>query len=287
MQLRIHTFVACTLLFPATGLLAQELEIYNLGLVDSIVKDLSPGKKKLLESEFPDLVKEFTGLNSKVVQGGAPITAAKKLAASEWHLGVFQGVEFAWAQAADEKLQPLLLAVKGKGNIHALLVGKKDGELEGFADLKAKDVYILQGREHCRLFADKATGGDAKEFFGKLTPTGKSLDALDDILRGKIDAAIVDDAALEVYQDLQPGRFAKLKVLAKSESFPPTVIAYRPGVLSEGAVKKFRAGMIKANESTRGREAMADVGIRAFQEVPADFAKLLADIRKAYPAPTK
>src|SRR5437762_4959654 len=86
-------------------------DIIQVGIVDSLVKDLSPGKRKLLDSEFPNLMEEFTELKSAVLQGGDPFTAVKKLADGKWHLGVFQGVEFAWAQAKDAKLQPLMIAI--------------------------------------------------------------------------------------------------------------------------------------------------------------------------------
>jgi ABC-type phosphate/phosphonate transport system substrate-binding protein len=262
-------------------------EVVQIGIVDSLVVSLSPGKRKLLDAELPDLVLEFTGLKSRALQGGDPLTAVKKLAAGEWHLGLFQGVEFAWAQAADPKVKPLLLAINRQPTVHALLVAKSDSPVKGFANLKGKNVHILQSREHCRLFAAKAAQGDAKQFFGQAIPTTSVEEALDDILLDKVQAAVVDDVGLETYKQVHPGRFKRLKILAKSESFPPTVIAYYEGGLNEGIVNKFRAGMLKANDSTRGREAMADVRITAFESIPASFAELLKSVLKAYPPPAK
>jgi ABC-type phosphate/phosphonate transport system substrate-binding protein len=262
-------------------------DIIAIGIVDSLVEALSPGKRTVLDSELPSLVEEFTGLKSRALQGGDPLTASKKLAAGEWHLGLFQGVEFGWAQAKEAKLKPLLIAVNRQPTIHALLLAKNDSRLKGFGDVKGKDIHVLQGRVHCPLFAAKAAQGDIKKFFGQVIPTPSVEEALDDILLDKVQAAVVDDVSLQTYKDVHPGRFKRLKVLAKSEPFPPTVVAYYEGSLSENILKKFRTGMLKANESARGREAMADVRITAFEAVPTDFQQLLSSVVKAYPPPAK
>ena len=284
---RIAPLMGWLALVLAGPLAAQDPEIIHVGIMDSFVKDLSPDRQRLLDSDFPEAVKEFTGFQSKVLKEGDPFVAAKKMAAGQWHFGVFQGVEFAWAQAKDAKLQPLLLAIGKQRAIHALLVAKKESSMSGFADLKGKSVYVLRSREHCRLFADKGAGGNAQQHFGKVMPTTNSEAALDDILRGKADAAVVDSVTLESYKDIQPGRYNRLKVLAKSEQFPATVIAYYQGVVSKPVVQKFRDGMLEANKTDKGRDTMSEFGITAFEAVPPDYAKPLSEITKAYPAPAK
>jgi len=287
MTQRILTSGVWLIVVATAPLAAKDPEVLQIGVVDSLVKDLSPGKRKLLDSEFPSLMLEFTELKCAVLQGGDPVAAGKKLAEGKWHLGVFQGVEFAWAQAKDAKLKPLMIAVGRERQLRAVLVGKKDGSLAGFADLKGKDVQLLQSREHCRLFADKGAKGDAKKFFSNVTGTNSGEGALDAILLGKAQAAIVDNAAWDSYKEINPGRFARLKVLAESEPFPASVIVYRQGVLSDAVLGKFKSGMLKANDSERGRDLMADFRITAFEAVPGDYAKQLSTIAKVYPAPTK
>ena len=280
--------VGCWIVFAvAVPALGQEPAVIHLGMVDSLVKDLSPGKQKLGDADFPDMVKEFTGMQSKVFQGGDPLTAAKKLADGQWHLGIFQGVEFAWAQAPDAKLQPLMVAIGTQKSVHAVLVVKADNNAQGFANLKGKNVALHLGREHCRLFADKESAGDAKKFFGKVVATNNAETTLNEVFFNKIDAAIMDNSAFESFKGIQPGRFNKLKVLAQSEPFPATVIAYRQGGLSEGVLKRFKTGMLKANDSDKGRDMMANFNIVAFAAPPEDYAKQLSAIMKAYPAPTK
>jgi len=153
------------------------------------------------------------------------------------------------------------------------------------ADLKGQKVYVLKSREACRLFAEKGAGGNPSVFFGKLIPARIPEDALDDVLRGKVQAAIVDSAALEIYKEVNPGRYDRLRVAARSEPFPPTVVAYYEGALNDQELRQFRTGMMKANESEKGREAMSSVSITAFQAVPANLPEVLREIAKAYPPP--
>src|SRR5262245_25944476 len=277
--------LASGLALVAAPMTAQDPQVIPIGLVESLVKDLSPGKRKIVETDFPDMVKEFTGLSSKVELGADPFTGAKKLASGDWRLGVFQGVEFAWAQQHDSKLQPLMVAMGREKSIHAVLVAKSDSKASGFADFKGKEISLLTGREHNRLFADKGAGGDARKFFAKVNPTSNSEMALDDVLRGKVEAAIVDNSTMESYREIQPGRFKRLKVIAQSEPFPSSVIVYRQGGLSDAVLEKFKTGMLKANDSDKGRDMMANFNIVSFAAPPADYAKQLEEIRKAYPAP--
>ena len=286
MKKHIALLASCLVVFAASLTTAKDPDVIHIGMVDSLVKDLSPGKQKIIDADFPDMVKEFTGFGSKVLQGGNPFAGAKKLADGQWHLGVFQGVEFGWAQAKDPKLQPLMVAVGSQNSIHALVVAKKESALKGFDDLKGKAVVVLQGREHCRLFAEKGAGGDAKKSF-KVHGTNNAEMALDDVLRGKYAAAVVDSTAFENYREIQPGRFNRLKMLAQSEAFPASVIAYRQGSLSDKVLNQFKSGMLKANDSAKGRDLMANFNITAFHEPPADYAKQLSAITKAYPAPPK
>jgi ABC-type phosphate/phosphonate transport system substrate-binding protein len=283
---RILTLTGCLLVGAVSPLAAKDPAVIHIGLLDSLVKELSAGRQQLLEAEFEGLVRDFTGFKSEVARGGAPFEAAKKLESDEWHLAVFQGVEFAWAQAQHPKLKPLAIAVNNPREVHAFLLAKK-GAGKGAADLKGKDVNLLQGKVHCRLFAAKVAGGDPQAFFGNLLPISSGEMALDNVLRGKVAAALVDQTTVDAYKRIHPGRFDKLETAAQSERFPSTVIVYRDGVLSERVLNGFRDGMIKANQSDRGREAMANFKIAAFEPVPADYAQTLESIRKVYPAPAK
>jgi len=65
--------------FLASPLSAQDPKVLNLGIVDSLVKDLSPGKQKFVDKEFGEMIHEYTGIKIKILQGGSPFVARKKL----------------------------------------------------------------------------------------------------------------------------------------------------------------------------------------------------------------
>lgn len=287
MSLPMRALATCLMLAGGIPAAAQDPDVVQVGIADSIVKELSPGRQKLLVSEFSTLAQEFTGRKSQVGLGGDPFVAAKKLASAEWHLVVLQGVEFARMQAKDPKLQPLMLAIQRKGEIHAAVVVKKGGNIAKLEDLKEKVVWIQPGKEHCGLFAEKIAKGDVGGFFSKFQAGSSAENALDQVLRGMVQAAVVDSGSLHDYQDINPGKFSRLQVVAKSEPFPPMVIVHREGVLNETVLSKFKSGMLNAKNTQSGREAMANVQVTSFETVPPSYSKLLSDILKAYPNPTK
>jgi len=281
---RIWT-VAIVLLLGRVSLMAADPAILRVGILESLTAGTSARVREKFAPKFAELVKDFTGFKSVTLQGLSPFTAARQLDAGKWHLGIFQGVELAWAQAKHSKLQPLMLAVFEDANVRAVLMVKQDSDAKGFKDLKGKSVAIHETKLHCRLFADKGAGSKAQDFFGKLLQASSGEDALDNILLGKTEAAIVDTAILKLYKDVNPGKFKQLKIAAQSEIFPAPAVAYHQGTLSDGMLKKLREGMLKANRSDKGREVMATFEISGFQTVPADYQQSLINIAKAYPAP--
>jgi len=283
MRLRFRAFALLILVPMATGV-AHGQEKVRIGIVPSLLVELSIGQQKFIGEEFPLLVKDFTGLPGQLEKLGSPKELADRLHAGTAQFGVFQGIEFAETQAKSPDLQPLLLSVYRTPVIKALLIAKKDAAYKSFADLRGKDVAVLKaGKEHIRRFAQKEAGGDPATFFSKVIVPANSEAALDAVLLGKAEAAIVDNASFDIYREVNPGRFQRLKVVDESAAFPPTVIAYDPKKTDADIVKRFQNGMIKANETAKGREVMSTFKITSFTPVPTGFDKSLAEIRKAYP----
>jgi ABC-type phosphate/phosphonate transport system substrate-binding protein len=234
---------------------------------------------------------EQTGVDGKASMAGDALALGKLLHENKYQLGFFYGIEFAWAQQKYPDLRPLTLVISKHRCWHAKLVVAKDNPAGSVAALKGKDL-ALPGRHkpHCRLFLEKSCASAAhaapKEFFGHITHPQSIEDALDSVLLGDVQAALVDELGWEHYQSIKPGGLARLKVIEESEAFPPGVIAFRVGGLAEATLDRFRAGLGKAAKSHRGRDTMALFGITSFDPVPGEFQRTLADIRKAYPART-
>jgi ABC-type phosphate/phosphonate transport system substrate-binding protein len=181
----------------------------------------------------------------------------------------------------------LVIAINRQRQLYANVVIRADAASAGFADLKDKKVSLPRGsREHCHLFLQKLcqqAGATPATFFAQIINHSNVEDALDDVLRGKVQAAIVDNVALECYEQVKPGCRARLKVLKQSEVFPAAVIAYRQGALDAATLTVFRNGMMTANQTARCRDLLALWKLTGFEAIPNDFQQTLDNIRQAYP----
>ena len=262
---------------------AADPDVLRIGFVNSILDESPASARALFAKEFSGLVKDFTGLKSVVTKGINPETSAKQLEDGKWHLGVFHGVEFAWIQAKHPALKPLMVTTTRVSPLRAVLMARKDSGVTGIGDLKGKNVSLLKYL-HCKLFEEKLTA-KADKFFSNVVHMRSVEDALDDVLSGKVQGAFVDTPTLAFYKELQPGRFERLKIVAESEAFPPALIVYRPGNLTDKMLKQVKDGMFKVKETQKGREALHEFKITGFEVVPADIQQSLTKILKAYPAP--
>jgi ABC-type phosphate/phosphonate transport system substrate-binding protein len=258
-------------------------------MVNTLFHDMPDAKVQTLLPELRNLMREQTGLDGEFIVVGDAQDLGKKLNDNQVQFGVFQGFAFAWARDSFPELKPLLIALNRQPVLKASVVINKESKAAALGDLKEKIISIPKGcPEHCRLFLDRELaklGGEQSSFFAKIVQHGNVEDALDDVLRDKVQAALVDGEGLDAYEQVNPGRFARLKMLLQSDGFPPGLVAYRQGAIDEATLTKFKSGMIKANSSVSGKEQMALWKLSAFEELPKDFEASLADILKKYPAP--
>jgi ABC-type phosphate/phosphonate transport system substrate-binding protein len=263
----------------------------RIGLVSSLFRDTSEQLMQVIMRPFRSLLEAQTGMSGQLVAGGDARELGQRLKKGEVHLGIFHGVEFAWAKAKFPELKPLLIAVNKQPFLRAHLVVRNNGGVAGLDDLKGQVVALPNlSREHCWLYLERRcvpAGTTPEQFFGRVTRPRDANYAIDDVLDGLARAAVIDDTDLAAYRKQYPEYFAKLKDLRQSEAFPCAVIAYYPGTLSEGLLEQFRTGMLAAKSSRQGRQMMQMCRITSFEDVPDDFEQTLADIAKAYPPPSK
>jgi ABC-type phosphate/phosphonate transport system substrate-binding protein len=204
-------------------------------------------------------------------------------------VAVFPGYEFAWAKAKYPQLSPMVIAVNQQADQRALVTVRNDSPAANFADLKNQTVALPRGvREHCRLFLERhcqSNGKDTPRFFAEICSPASDEEAMDEVVDGAVHAAVVDSVALDCYHKRKPGRFTQLKVLTRSESFPPTVIAFRKGGLDDTTLSRFREGLLSAKTTPRGRQVLQLTKLTGFEPVPKDYDKILVAIGKAYPPP--
>jgi ABC-type phosphate/phosphonate transport system substrate-binding protein len=264
-------------------------EYVRIGLVSTLFRDISQGLMQVSLQPFSSLVRSQTGLDGRPVVGGKALELARQLQDDKVQFAVFHGVEFAWAQQKYPELRPLVIAINRHRQLRAILVARHDNTGKGLEDFKGKKLALPQrSREHCHLFLQKLCQeceSTPKEYFAEIVTHPNSEEALDDVLRGKVDAAIVDGVALECYQRIKPGCYSGLKVVQQSAVFPAAVVAYRAGALDAAIVAQFRDGLIRANQNPNSRDLMRMWRMSAFEPVPADYQRTLTDILKAYPCP--
>jgi ABC-type phosphate/phosphonate transport system substrate-binding protein len=261
----------------------------RVGLVGSLFRDTPEPLMQVMMRPFKTLLEAQTGVSGQIVAGGDAAHLGRQLKDDEVQLGVFHGFEFAWARQKTPGLKPLLLAVAEKDCCRACLVVRADSDAADVKDLRGKAVALPKlGREHCRLFLERRVAppdAPTEKCFHPLTTPADAEEALDAVVNGDVQAAVVDGAALRAYGKLKPGCSARLKTLVRSEPFPSAVVAYFPGTLPDDLLERFRDGMIAARSSRRGQQLLEMCRIRAFESVPEDYEQTLTAIAKAYPPP--
>ena len=283
------TLGALNAYLPAEEETSRRPEAVRIGMVDSLFREVPKPMLQLVMQPFATLMQQQTGLTGHIIADGEYTNLSQDLATDKVHLGVFHGVEFAWARLKHPELKPLMIAVVQQPHLRAYLIVRSDFEANSLADLKGTELAISRGtREHCRLFLDKycrKEGHEPKHFFAKISTPPNPEDSLDKVFEDEVKATVVDNVALESYKRRKPGRFEQLQPILISEVFPTGVVAYRPGSIDADTLKRFREGMATANQNALGRQLMTLWKLTAFEPVPADYEKTLTDIVKAYPPP--
>jgi ABC-type phosphate/phosphonate transport system substrate-binding protein len=284
----IWTLLLCVALAAATSR-GQDApsNVLRIGTSGTLSAEAAAKEKSNLQT-LRSFIKDETGFQSEITRQKDWRELADKMAKKQLQLGVFQGYEFAWAQAKYPQLKPLALALNVYTYPIAYVVAKRDNPAKDFAGLKGQSFSLPSAGQHfLRLFVDRqaqANGKDIKDFFGKVTTADNVEDALDDVVDGVTKATAADRAALEAYKRRKPGRFKQLKEVAKSPPVPPALVAYYDAVLDEATLTRFRDGLLRAGKTDRGQTMLTLFRLTGFVTPPEDFAKVLAQTRKTYPA---
>jgi ABC-type phosphate/phosphonate transport system substrate-binding protein len=283
----------CVLLLAVIPAISAEKQAtpdrVRIAMVNSLFRDTPPSVIRVMMQPFAVLMESQTGLPGELIAGGDAAQVGQLLIEEKAHIGVFHGFEFAWARQRYPDLRPLLIAVNQNRLLQALVVTRADAAANGLADLKGKPLALARcTREHCHLYLEHrcfAYGQEPSHFFSAITTPQSVEDALDDVVDGVVQAAIVDGVSLARYEQRKPARFSQLKAIQRSELFPAAVVAHRPGTLDEATLNRFREGLIQANKGALGRQFLTLWKLTAFEPVPADYEQTLAEILKAYPHP--
>lgn len=289
---------AVALLAGFSGLLPFHLNAANrlartgtvrIGLISSLFSDVPEPLVMVMVQPFRSLMEAQTGVSGQLVSCGDADNLGQQLMEDKVQLGVFHGVEFGWARHKYPELRPLVIAVNEQRYLRAHFVVRADSKMSMLADLQDKALALPnQTRDHVRLFLRRRCldwKKDPTSFFSRITNPANVEDALDDVVDGVVQVSVVDGVALDCYKRRKPGRFTKLKIVQSSEVFPAAVVGFRPGILDDVTLKRFRDGMINANRTVAGKQLLTLWKLTGFEEVPPDYDQALIQIVKAYPPP--
>jgi ABC-type phosphate/phosphonate transport system substrate-binding protein len=266
-----------------------ERPLVRIGLMNSLFRHAPESFRQAMLEPFRTLMESQTGIKGELETAPSAHELGLKLNDNKIQLAVFNGVEFGWAQQEFLRLKPLMIAVNKHRELFAHIVILNDSKLKDFSELQNQTVALpRQSRHHCHLFFEHCQQEARRQRqnfkIQVATPAGTEA-ALDDLIRGKVQACVADGVALESYKHEKPGNYEKLKILKKSDPFPSAVVAYLPGVLAEETLARFRTGMMRAHETSVGRQLLAMSRLTGFEKVPADYQKMVNEIVKLYPVP--
>ena len=266
-------------------------KLLHIGVTGALESGRNPAEKKAALATLKKFIETETGFANEIVEEKDWQTLAEQLANGRIQLGALHGFEFAWAKQRYPALQLLALAVNGHTYLETYLVVRKDSKATNFAGLQGQSIAML-GHSHgafARLYVDRecqANNKKPKDFFSKIVIKDNVEDILDDVVDGTEQAAVVERIGLEAYKRRKPGRFNRLKEIAKSPQVVPALIAYYDNKLDAATLARFRKGMLSANQKEKGQTLLTMFRLTGFEAVPADFKEKLLETQKAFPAPS-
>jgi ABC-type phosphate/phosphonate transport system substrate-binding protein len=266
---------------------AGEKDVYRIGIPKSAFRDLPPGLIGFAGQPFKDLMKAQTGLNGEAAIEVDAMRIAGDIDAGKLQMGVFFGYEFAWARQKYKDLEPIVCSVPRPKNVQAYLLVRGDSKAKSLAEFKgARLVLATTSRDHARLFLAKRQASEmGGSTFGATEKVDTVHDAIHKVLEGEADVTVADSASWSYYQKIYPGRSQSIRVLAESEIFPPTVLAFKKGTLDESTLSAIRDGLMSAQENPKAVRIMNLIRVERFDAVPANYDEAIKACLKAYPTP--
>jgi ABC-type phosphate/phosphonate transport system substrate-binding protein len=285
-----RTFFAILLapiLAPALSL-AGDKDAYRIGIPRSVFREVPPALVNFAGSPFKDIMKAQTGLTGEVSIEPDAMAVARSIDARKSQLGVFFGHEFAWAKQKYPKLEPIVCSVPRPKEVQAVLLVRWDCKAANLGDLKgSKLAMATMLRDHARLFLKKSRNDEMGDSSFCSTEKADTVHAaIHKVIDGEADLTVADFAAWNYFQKLYPGLSQNLRVLSRSDLFPPTVIAYEKGTLDEATVKTIREGLMTAHQNSKAMRMMNMIRVERFDAVPDNYDEDLKRCLEAYPAPT-
>jgi ABC-type phosphate/phosphonate transport system substrate-binding protein len=259
----------------------------KIGMVQSMFRDVQPAVIYAVARPFRTLMERQTGLSGDFDICPDCTSMAKKLHDRKLEVGVLHGHEYAWIKAKFPEIEPITIAQPQGGIVQAFIVVAADSQAKRPADLEGESLLIPRGSKgHIFVYLDKIRTGLPKTALKTAPKNGLTPEeALNAVSNGEHAAAIVDAANYASYAQLQPGAAKRLRVLAQSERFPPSVLLTRKGTLAAATLEKLREGLTTAHKTSTYKPLLMMWNLKGFDSVPVDYNAQLDLCLKNYPMP--
>src|SRR5581483_4119811 len=88
---------------------SRQTEVLRIGLIGTLFRDVPETAVMAMMQPFATLMESQTGLTGQLIPAGDADDLGQQLANDKVQLGVFHGVEFAWARQKYPDLKPLVI----------------------------------------------------------------------------------------------------------------------------------------------------------------------------------
>ena len=258
----------------------------DIGMPDTLFQGVPDILKRLGGEPFKKMMKKNTGIDGVVHFPPDAMTLAAKLNSGDFQIGVMQGHEYAWAKSKFPCLMPIAIAVPMQP-VQSFCIVRWNCAAQNIGQLKNGKLSLPPVHHpYSEMYLEKLKNEHMKgeSFSGQLN-AGSGCEAIDQVLDGKCECAIVDGSLLKTYEALYPGPFKATKVLCESEVFPNACIVVKKGELSQQTIDKFTDALINAVNVPAEKPMLVAWKVKRFTKVPDDYAQQIKQIEKAYPLP--
>jgi ABC-type phosphate/phosphonate transport system substrate-binding protein len=261
----------------------------KIGFPEAMFKDVPKVLIDAAAKPFQKIIQQQVGLDGSLEVVPDYKELADRVKKGSMEIAVFHGFEYAWVKHNPE-IVPLVITRPSCGKVQACLVVNVNCKAKEPQELKGACVVLPRStKAHCTMFLNylqrqpKVCAGDC--CVAKNPGQQYADDALDDVVSGKSEAAMVDISVLQAYQANKPGLSKQLKVLAESKELPSAVVVYRKGALSAAEAAKVRDGLMGCHKTSIGKQFIMFWNLDGFKEVDAEYLASLDKTLKLYPPP--
>ncbi len=246
-------------------------------------------REQMLEQmkPFTQRVEKQVGVQSEFVIVDSLDALAKQLNDRVIQIAVLSGLHYGWVKPLCPEMKPMLTTAVEGGRLKSVVLVKKDAAFASLDQLRGQSLALPNRTQHfVRFFLEQETKQPMGDFF-KVAPQRNVDDAIEAVIAGKVQAAALSESALQVFQERKPARYQRLKILVESEPFPAPVVVFLDKNADRERIDKFSEALLKADDSTEGKQMLTLWRFNGFVRLPADFESQVNHIVQKYPSRMK